>query len=262
MIEILKFLTLKFDEAPTSYGVLHLIFIALVIASTIVLCKYFKDVTDKTFRKILLGMWITVTVLEIYKQFTFSYSIENDVITWDYQWYAFPFQFCSSQLYILPFIVFLKDGKVRDGCMSFLQFWSTFAGLAVFAYPNDIFIPQIGINFQTLIHHGLQVVIGVYLMVYNRKKIDIKFYLRGVIVFVIMTAVAMVINLVAPFITSETVNMFYISPYFDCTLPVLSMIYPLVPYVVFLLLYVLGFSFVGYLVYLINKLVTKLYKNA
>ena len=45
----------------------------------------------------------------------------------------------------------------------------------------------------------------------------------------------------------STFNMFFISPYFPCTLPVLSEIYPVVPYPVFLLLYVLGFITLGFI---------------
>ena len=45
--------------------------------------------------------------------------------------------------------------------------------------------------------------------------------------------------------------MFFISPHFDCTLPVLSIIYPKVPYIGFLIIYILGFSIVAGIVNLI-----------
>ena len=64
--------------------------------------------------------------------------------------------------------------------------------------------------------------------------------------FVALLIVAMIMNitvhnaLVGAGI-DETFNMFYISPYFDCTLPILSLVYPKVPYPVFLAIYVVGF---------------------
>jgi hypothetical protein len=52
--------------------------------------------------------------------------------------------------------------------------------------------------------------------------------------------------------------MFFVSPYFDCTLPVLSAIYPKVPYIAFLLIYNIGFAIVSLIVYSIQKLIIKL----
>ena len=37
-------------------------------------------------------------------------------------------------------------------------------------YPNDVFSTQLGISIQTMVHHGMQVVLGVYVSVYNRNK--------------------------------------------------------------------------------------------
>lgn len=250
---------------PTNYGWFHLMFVAFVIIATILLCWKMRNVSDKWFRRTLLIIWIVIVVLEIYKQVVFSFDAKTGI--WDYQWYAFPYQLCSTQLYILPFVIFLRDGKVRDACIAYLSTFSFFGGLAVFFYPNDVFIPTIGINIQTMIHHGLQVVLGIYLTVYNRKKLSIKFFLKGVIVFVILTTIAMIMNLIVPkFITNETFNMFYISPYFECTLPVVSLFYPpTVPYIIFLLIYILGFTAAAivlfYIQYGIIKLCTRK-KNA
>ena len=56
----------------------------------------------------------------------------------------------------------------------------------------------------------------------------------------------------------ETFNMFYISPYFDCTLPILSMIYPKVNYLIFVALYILGFTFIAFLIFIIARGIIKL----
>ena len=79
------------------------------------------------------------------------------------------------------------------------------------------------------------------------------------IVFVCMSAAAIALDLIIPrFVTDETFNMFYISPLFPSTLPVLSIIYPMVPWIVFFLLYLIGFTLVAYLVYLAAKGISKL----
>ena len=56
-------------------------------------------------------------------------------------------------------------------------------------------------------------------------------------------------------------NMFYLSPYYGCSMPVLSLIRPAVPYPVFLAIYVLGFTLIGLLVFGIEVGLTKLFRG-
>ncbi len=246
-------------KEPTNYGWFHLMFIGIVIVATVSLCKFFKDADDKTFRKIVFIGWITIVSLEIYKQLVFSMSVDGEMATWDYQWYAFPFQLCSTPLYVLPFVVFLKDGKVRDAMISFISTFSFFGGLAVFFYPNDVFVGTAGINIQTMIHHGLQIVFGIYFVVHNRKKLDHKYYLKGIPVFAVLVTIALLANVILYKAGLEdTFNMFYISPYYECSLPILSEVYKAVPYIVFALIYILGFCFIASLIYYIEMGITVL----
>ncbi len=244
---------------PTNYGWFHLMFVGIAIATTILLCCLYRNCSDKTFRRIALIGWVVIVVLEIYKQLNFSYTFDREVgYHWTYQWYAFPFQFCSTPLYILPFVIFLKEGKVRDVFVMFMIVFSFFGGLVVFIYPNDVFISTIGINIQTMIHHGLQVVFGIYFAVYYRKKLSWTLWAKSILVFVGCITVAMILNVsVAPLI-SDTFNMFYISPFHECTLPILSMVYTMVPYPVFFLVYVLGFVLVSAILFSIFWLIIKL----
>jgi hypothetical protein len=246
-------------ETPTNFGWFHLMFIAIAILSTVFLCVKFRNCSDKVFRQIALIGWILIVSLEVYKQIIYSYNFDNGVVTWDYQWYAFPYQFCSTPLYALPFIIFLKDGKIRDAFIMYMSTFSLFAGLAVFAYPNDVFISIIGINIQTMIHHGLQIVFGIYFAVYSRKKYTLYSFLKSVYVFVgfSLLAILLDISVYKIFITKgidETFNMFFISPYFPCTLPVLSIIYEKINYIIFLFMYIIGFVFAALSAYGVEKL--------
>ena len=242
---------------PTNYGWFHLMFVAIVIAATVFLCWKFRDCSDRTFRGISLGLWLLIVVLEIYKQFVYTLEFTDGAFVWDYQWYAFPYQLCSTPLYALPFVAFLPNGKIHDAFIFYMSFFSLFGGIAVFFYPNDVFISTIGINVQTMIHHGLQIVLGIFFTVHERKKLSIFAYLRSAVVFAGFLAIAIIANIVVYHIFAangidETFNMFYISPYFECTLPVLSSIYPNVPFIVFILIYSLGFLLVAFLLYLIQ----------
>ena len=234
-------------EPPALYGPFHIVFLLLTIACAAFLIWKFSDADEKIARRILLITWITITVLEIYKQIVFSMEVDDGVATWSYTWYAFPFQFCSSPLYVLPFAIFLKEGRIRDAAMSFLSTFALFGGLAVMIYPGDVFTYMLGINLQTMIHHGSQVVIGLFLAVRNRRRFSFRFFLMGIIPFAILSAIAMGLNevvhvfLMNKGLTDTVFNMFFISRHHDCTLPVLSSIAPKLPYLAFLMTYLVGF---------------------
>ena len=250
-------------ERPTNYGWFHLLFVGIVILSTILLCLKFKDCDDKVFRRISLICWGVMVVLEIYKQVIYTFEYDGTVVAWDYQWYAFPYQFCSTPIFVLPFVAFLKDSKFRDAFVAYMAFFSLFGGIAVFFYPNDVFISTIGINIQTMIHHGSQIVLGIFFIVHSRRKINLKFHLKSVPVFASLVAIAIIMNECGfSILTSkgmdDTFNMFYISRHFDCTLPILSGIYEAVSYLVFSLIYILGFAVISLIIFALSKLIVYL----
>ena len=250
---------------PVNFGWFHLMFVGIIIVSTVLICIFGKNVKSKTFRIIIMTGWIVILLFEIYKQVVFAANYDGTKVTWKYEWNTFPFQFCSSPLYILPIIAFAKEGKFRDASMAFMSTFALFAGLAVYAYPNDVFIRIIGVNIQTMIHHGLQIVFGIYILVYNRKKLKWKYFLSGAIVFVVMCILALLLNIIVNYTvvanTDIVFNMFYISPYTPCTLPVLDKIYLATPYIIFFITYVVGFFIIGALIFAIEYYVIKLCVN-
>lgn len=258
---LFEILDAEISSAPTSYGVFHIISLVAVVALTVFLCIKFGKTDTKTLRIIAATAWILILVLEIYKQTVYTFEYEDRGFSVDYQWYAFPYQFCSSPLYVLPFIAFLPDGKVRDCFLGFMGTFSLFAGLAVMIYPNDVFIRTIGVNIQTMVHHGLQVVLGIFFTVHffrTREKSERKlFHFGAVAVFSVMVIIAMLLNVVVHNAlvsagNDETFNMFYISPYHDCTLPVLSVVDDFIPYPLFLVVYIIGFAIAASVVYYVT----------
>ena len=254
LIRLFEAVTVEFEAAPESYGLFHIACIIAAVLLTVLVCKLFKDTSDRAVNVLTACVWVVLVVLEIYKQLIFGFELEEGKFVWDYAWYAFPFQFCSSPLYILPIIAFTKNEKLRDACIAYMMTFSLFAGLAVFCYPGDVFIRTIGINYQTMIHHGSQILMGIFYAVRYRGKFGVRFFFGGVSVFVVMSFIAMVLNVgvyhaFLAFGIDETFNMFYISPYFDCTLPLLSTVYEKIPYVGFVCVYFFGFILCALIVY-------------
>lgn len=239
------------DNKIMPYGWFHLMFMGLTIAVTLILCIFFRNANDKTYRRIIFIGWIIIVVLEIYKQILYTWHFGQ------YSWYYFPFQFCSTPLYTLPVVALCKNEKIRDMFTAFITTFVFLGGFMVMLYPNDVFGDgYVGIGIQTMIHHGSQIVFGIYLMVYNRKKLSFKHFLSSIPLFAICCVIAIIIN--------ETMgtNMFFISRTINCPLPVLSSIYPLVPWPVFLVIYILGFSLLSFVVYSIAMGITKLTQKA
>lgn len=250
-------------NTPTNYDPFHLMWVGIVILTSILLVCFFKRQSDKGVRIMAGSLWGLMVVLEIIKQLLFSISLVDGQFVWDYQWYAFPFQFCSSPLYVLPIVAFFKDGKLRDAAITFLATFSLFAGLCVYVFPNDVFISTTFINYQTMIHHGTQVFFGAYLAFRYREKMTFKNLVWATAIFSALASLAMAMDIGAHHLfpmwgIDETFNMFYISPYYECTLPLLSMVYAAVPYPVFLCVYIFGFMICAGLIMLIMNGLVKL----
>ena len=199
---------------PTMYGWFHLLFFALTIAGAVYLCKRFHNPSQKTVQKILLTFALTSIFLEVYKQFNYTYSFDGAAITADYQWYAFPFQFCSTPMYIGLLAALISKEKIHNALCAYLATFSLFAGVCVMVYPGQVFISTIGINIQTMICHGSMISIGVFLLGSGYVKLEHRTVCRAIPVFVIMIAMATVMNEIAfwsGLLEYETFNMFFIS---------------------------------------------------
>ena len=247
-------------ETPALYGWYHLLCLAVTVGLCVLVFLRARNLSDKTFNLIIGITAVALILLEAYKQLNFSFNSTTG--EWSYQWYAFPFQFCATPMYVLLAASLVPNGKVKDSLCAFMATYGLFAGAAVMFYPGDVFIETIGINIQTMIHHGMMVVIGVFMYVSGRAKLSHKTILQALPTFAILVGVAMTANLLYGAFgdPNQTFNMFFISPYYPCTLPVLSMFYGQVPYVIFLAIYVFGFSLAGYVMSLLAIGAAKLHE--
>ncbi|MBQ8444416.1 MAG: YwaF family protein [Clostridia bacterium] len=246
-------------EVPTWFGWYHLLCLGIVIGLVVLVCFTCRKLTEKQFRIICLVVSLVLILLEVYKQLNFSYDVASD--TWSYHWYAFPFQFCSSPMYVLLLIACLKECKFREYLCSFLATFGLLAGVLVMCYPVSCYIDVIGINIQTMVHHGAMVVMGGVLLASGKAKIEHKTILKAMSVFAVLVGTAFLMNIIFHSTgNTQTFNMFYIGPYFDCELPILydigvamNIAGPSITFmnILFLLIYIVSFSVCAYIVLLI-----------
>lgn len=232
-------------ETPQMYGWFHLASLGAVVLAVFLLCRFARNAEGRKLDMILRCFAISCIVLEIYKQlvFSFDYNAETGVAVWDFQWYAFPFQFCSTPMYIALAASFLKEGKVKNALLAYLATFGMLAGLLVMAYPSNVFIGTIGINIQTMYHHGGQAVIGLYLLACRKIEMKWSSMLGASAVFVSLMCIALSMNVCAELSgLRESFNMFYIRYGETPSLPVYDMLYPdVLSYPVFLMLYAVPF---------------------
>ena len=250
---LLQFLDADMKE-PQMYRWFHLLFFALSIIGGILLCRFCKGDAEKSVRKWLLITAIISLVLEVYKQINFTFSYDGTVITGDYEWYAFPFQFCSTPMYISLLATVVTNKKLHTALCAYLATFAFFAGLCVMFYPTQVFISTIGINIQTMICHGIMISIGIYLLGSEYVKLEHKTILKAIPTFAICLFIASAINEVAYFsglLERESFNMFYISPHCEPSLPVYSLVQQVVPFPWCLFIYIVAFSLAAYLILLV-----------
>ena len=238
---------------PPMYGWFHLLFCALTVIVAVVLCVCFKQGTERQARRIVLITAILVTVLEIYKQINYTFTYTDGAIVSDYQWYAFPWQFCSMPMYVGLLAGITKKGIMHDALCAFLGTHAIFAGLCVMLYPVDVFTSPIGINIQTMVCHGSMISVGVYLLYTGYVKLEHKTIVKASCVFCVALAVALIGNEIAyrtGLLETETFNMFFVSPYCEPSLPVYSAVQRAVAYPWCLIIYVAAFNLAAYLILL------------
>lgn len=238
---------------PLMFGWFHLLSLFIVTSITLFIAFRFKNANDKTMRIILAVIASICLVFEIYKQIVFSFHYDPLTMTssWVYQWYAFPFHFCSIPMYLAPIVALLKPGKVRQSIINFLGTFGLFGGLAVMIYAEPVFISTIGISIQTMVHHGSQVVMGVFLLSSHKAQLNFKALIGATIVFIIPVLMSIAMNIAFYASKGGSVgefNMFWISPYYETQLPIMSAIRPLVAYPVFVLIYIAGFTLLAAIV--------------
>ena len=230
-------------EVPALFGWFHLLWLAIMVAASVLLGLWSKKAKKEHIDKFVLVMAIVTIGLEVYKQINYTFGDGSSAPS--YSWYAFPWQFCSTPMYIGLLAGLLRKGKIYDSLCAYLATFALFAGLAVMLYPGNVFVETIGINIQTMVCHGGMVVTASVLLASGHAPIQFKTLLKAVPVFVVTLGIAMIMNEVAyqtGLLENHNFNMFYVSPYLEGTLPIYSQVQTMVPYPVGLAIYVVGFT--------------------
>lgn len=248
----------EFKEKPVPYGWFHLLSLGILILVLVIVCVWGNRLNDKQFRFWMISISLSLMIFELYKQLQFSYDSFTE--TWEYGWYYFPFQFCSTPMYI-TFLVGVTKGKFQEYLSAFLATYALMGGIITMLYPATVFINTIGICIQTMYWHGMLIVIAILLWVNKKVKIEFKTVLKGLVVFIVVLLIAQIMNILFYKFGNHDIydfNMFYISPYENSGLPVLGVMYEKLPFFIYFIGYIICFSTGSFLIVLVVKLIRQL----
>lgn len=256
MDKLLKFMQGTM-ERPNCYGWYHI----LCLSISLILIIYFyitrKNNDEKRLKRVLLTFGMLSLILETIKQIIWSY--DNGV--WDYQWYAFPFQLCTTPIFVSLIYSFIKNNSIKEALLSYLAFFTILGGLATMIYPESCFVRTIEVNIYTMVLHCGSVIVSLFILMTKQIKLNLKTFFKGFIVFIIFIIIAQVLNIVmynTNIINGETFNMFYISPYFTSSLPIFDMLSEKLWYPLFLLSYIVILTIGALSIFGITKLLNKI----
>lgn len=173
----------------------------------------------------MLVFGIIMSLLEIYKQLVMSYDPVNDV--WEYPWYIFPFQFCSTPTYLTLIAFVLYKLKRTEGFRVLTAFLGTYSLIAatvvLFVGTDTVFSSIIGVNVQTVVHHGMMFVLAVMILASGTVSFNIKTASNIFKLFGALVIAALVMN--AIYGNGREFDMFYLSPESTFVYPVVKEIF-------------------------------------
>jgi hypothetical protein len=246
---------------PVPYGWYHLLWIGISVLCLVFLFVFRKKYNEKWLKSVLGIYGIGALILEVLKQivWSFNYDPVSMISTWDFQWYAFPFQLCTTPIFVCVICLFLKNNIVRKSLLSYMAFITIWGSLMTMIIPDSCFVETTLVNIHTMYLHCGSFVVSMYLLLTKEVELKFKNVIRALVTFIFFVFIALMLDIwfyKLGIIGDETFNMFYISPYFDCELPVFVTVQSKVQYLVFLGFYVFAISMGGIAVYGLGKLLS------
>lgn len=262
--KMLYFLQGEMTE-PVAFGWFHLMWLFFAITTIYILYKNKKGFSEKQLKTVLGVYGIVALVLEVGKQliWSFNYNPLTNIVSWDYQWYAFPFQLCTTPIYVSIFCLFLKKCELRNRLLSYISYITILGSIATVFLPNSCFTSSILVNIHTMWLHIGSLVVSVYLLMSGEVKVEINYLKNSYFIFLFFSGIAFLMNIFVyniGILNGEEFNMFYISPYFLSELPGFNYLQLKLPYIPYLFSYIFALMIGGLIIYNISKLIKHINK--
>ena len=246
-------------EIPLPLGSYHIAWIIATLFMAATLIILFSDASEKTARIIITFAWVLMLAMEILKQICVNVFIAEGEIIIRYRWDFLPYHFCSTPLYVLPLAAFMREGQKRDTAILFLSTFSIIGGLVVFSIPDSVLTDNIFLNFQSMLHHSIQIFMGLYLASRYRRLLTKRQFSFATFAFLFMSYLALNLNMVfCDLSVGGAVNFFFINPHNRYIPPFLEGLgLDKVPYIIFLAGFLGLFILGAFLLMKLEKFITE-----
>ncbi|MBQ3281187.1 MAG: YwaF family protein [Eubacterium sp.] len=228
-------------EAPKIGSTFHIL--SVIVLSLIAVAAAVKAASiGKGGRiRILFVLGLIMLATEIYKQLFYYYVVNGGT----YDWWFFPFQLCSVPMYMCILLPLLHKTDLGKAMLTFMCGFTFVSAVAALIWPEDMLRPYAALTWHGLIWHGILLFISVMIGLSGMADLTRKGFMRSVLLFLVLCAIAIMINVLAePIAASHPIypgsvpgtgpaggtgvitypNMFYLSPYHASTQPVIRSI--------------------------------------
>ena len=251
---------LMWVNKPTKFGVLHIVMIIITIIVFALASYLGYRFQDKKYER-KRALFLTIAGFSFFLGDVIKTIFSSIVGVADLT--LIPFQICSTPMYILPLMYFVKNEKVKKTCVSYLSFIGLTAAIAYFVNPTAMLKPDyIFLSLYSVIYHTVMVGITAFTFVSYEasKKENLKYYPDSFLIFIGFSLIAVACNYIAHAVNENTViNFFYLHPSSPATFPIIdTLIKPHVPFVVYYLIFLVCYfaiSFVPYALFFVIELV-------
>lgn len=114
--------------------------------------------TALRFRPFFFICGLLMVVSEIWKQYCLTFLVNHGT----YNWWYFPFQLCSTPMYVLLFLPYIKEERLCNACLTFLMSFGLLGGIAVFADTTGLHYPLPALTIHSYMWHILLIIISLF----------------------------------------------------------------------------------------------------
>ncbi len=229
---------------------------------------YFSDTSDIFF----FACGVIMACSEVWKQLALTFAA-GDV---SYNWWYFPFQLCSIPMYILLVYPWLRRDTVRRTLLVFLMCYCLLGGIAVFADTSGLHYPLAALTVHSYLWHILLIILGITagityigLLCSGKKKtlfsrslmtaFPLRPFIYSSLLYLVCCLTAELLNLSLD--RFGTINMFYINPDYRMQQVVFRDLIPFLGNTGVIFLYIASTILGAFILFLVWKLIFRLYKR-
>ncbi len=199
---------------PEPWNGYHAIWLLLLTASLLCLVYAAPNLRSNPSltRGITRGLGLFLLCIEVLKQIFGGLHAAEGTVYWQYPWYMFPLQLCSTPLYICALLPFAR-GSVARPMQMYLGTFGMLGGIAVMLFPQSVFCDYLFLNLHTMLWHSGLILLGATQWLSGNMRGNFGEYCGATCIFLVFAAVAAALNFAFPQLAGKGFDLFYISPY-------------------------------------------------